>query len=230
VATQTGERLEEVPGTPEAQRRAGSAEYACRVPVEVFLFTDIEGSTRLWADHPGQMGAALAQHDAVVARAVSEAGGRVFKHTGDGACVVFPSVWQALAAALAVQRGLAAQDWGPVGTVGAPMAVHAGEAEERDGDWFGPALNRTARLLGIGHGGQVLVSGAAHELATDSLSEALSFADLGLHRLRDLSHPEHVWQLVADGLDRDFPRLPSLLRCPARRAAGADHLLRRTPE
>jgi predicted ATPase len=89
------------------------------------------------------------------------------------------------------------------------MAVHAGEAEQREGDWFGPALNRTARLMGIGYGGQVLVSGAAHELVSDDLLPGFSFVDLGSHRLRDLSRAEHVWQLVGDGLERSFPPLRS---------------------
>jgi hypothetical protein len=89
------------------------------------------------------------------------------------------------------------------------MAIHAGEAEFRNGDWFGPALNRTARLMGIGHGGQVLLSGAAHELVSDELLSGLSFVDLGSHRLRDLARPERVWQLVGDGLERSFPPLRS---------------------
>ena len=93
----------------------------------------------------------------------------MFKHTGDGMAAVFPSVSAAVEAAAAAQRGLAAQDWGTIGALRVRMAIHAGEAEQRDGDWFGPALNRTARLMGIGHGGQVLLSGAAHELVSDEL-------------------------------------------------------------
>jgi hypothetical protein len=90
------------------------------------------------------------------------------------------------------------------------MAVHAGEARRRGDDWFRPALNRTARILGIGHGGQVLVSAAAFELASDEDVEGLSFSDLGVHRLRDLTHPERTWQLVAEGLERTFPPLRSV--------------------
>ena len=90
------------------------------------------------------------------------------------------------------------------------MAVHAGEAQPRADDWFGPALNRVARLLGIGHGGQVLVSAAARELALEGLEPGLSFVDLGMHRLRDLARPEHAWQLVGEGLERSFPPLRSL--------------------
>ena len=112
-------------------------------------------------------------------------------------------------AAAAAQRGLGGQDWGTIRAVRVRMAIHAGEAEQRDGDWFGPALNRTARLMGIGHGGQVLLSGSAHELVSDELLPGCSFVDLGFHRLRDLSRSEHVWQLVGEGLERSFPPLRS---------------------
>jgi class 3 adenylate cyclase len=172
----------------------------------VFLFTDIEGSTRLWADYPGEMGAALVGHDEPLYEAIAQSGGEVFKHTGDGICALFPSVSNAVEAAATAQRRLAAHDWRSVGALRVRMAIHAGEAERRGDDWFGPALNRAARLMGIGHGGQVLLSDAAHALVAD---ERLSFADLGAHRLRDLSRPERVWQLVADDLERTFPPLRS---------------------
>jgi class 3 adenylate cyclase len=179
------------------------------VGVAVFLFTDIEGSTRLWADHPAAMRAALARHDELLSQAVKAAGGELFKHTGDGVAAFFPSVAPAVEAAAAAQHGLAAQDWGTIRTIRVRMAIHAGEAERRDEDWFGPALNRTARLMGIGHGGQVLLSGPAHELVSDELLPGCSFVDLGFHRLRDLSRSEHVWQLVGEGLERSFPPLRS---------------------
>jgi class 3 adenylate cyclase len=110
------------------------------------------------------MGSALAAHDELLSQAVEAEGGELFKHTGDGIAAVFGSVSPGVKAAAAAQRGLGAQDWGTIGAVRVRMVVHSREAERRDGDWFGPALNRTARLMGIGHGGQVLVSGAAHEL------------------------------------------------------------------
>ncbi len=175
----------------------------------VFLFTDIEGSTRLWADHRGEMGSALARHDELLSRAVEAAGGEVFKHMGDGMAAVFPSVPAAVDAAAEAQRGLGSEDWGTIRAVRVRMAIHAGEAEQRDRDWFGPALNRTARLMGIGHGGQVLLSGSAHELLSDELLPGCSFVDLGFHRLRDLSRSEHVWQLVGEGLERSFAPLRS---------------------
>jgi predicted ATPase len=130
------------------------------------------------------------------------------KHTGDGLAAVFLSVSAAVGAA-AAQRGLAAQDWGEVGAVRVRMAIHAGGAERRDGDWFGPVVNRAARLMGIGYGGQVLLSGAAHELVSDEVLVGLWFVDLGLHRLRDLARSERVWQLVGEGLARSFPPLRS---------------------
>ncbi len=90
------------------------------------------------------------------------------------------------------------------------MAVHAGDAEPRDEDWSGPALNRTARLMAIAHGGQVLVSSSAYELASDALDADIAVADLGTHSLRGLARPEHVWQLTGEGLERNFPPLRSL--------------------
>jgi class 3 adenylate cyclase len=144
------------------------------VGVAVFLFNDIEGSTRLWADNPGAMGSALARHDELLSHAVEAAGGELFKQTGDGVAAFFSSVSPAVDAAAAAQRGLSAHDWGTTRAIRVRMAIHAGEAERRDGDWFGPALNRIARLMGIGYGGQVLLSGSAHELVSDELrSEAL---------------------------------------------------------
>jgi predicted ATPase/class 3 adenylate cyclase len=188
---------------------ASSRSYSRVVGMAVFLFTDIEGSTRLWADHRAEMPAALARHDELLSDAVRAAGGQVFKHTGDGVAAVFPTVSLAVEAAAAAQQALGAYDWGTIRAIRVRMAVHAGEAEQRDGDWFGPALNRTARLMGIGHGGQVLLSGAAHELMSNDPRPGFSYVDLGAHRLRDLSRAEHVWQLVGDGLERSFPPLRS---------------------
>ena len=175
----------------------------------VFLFTDLEGSTRLWAEHPDHMGAALAEHDRLMNDAVAIANGSIFKHTGDGICAVFPSVRDAVGAAIAAQGSMAAQVWLPISRLRARMAIHVGDAEPRGADWFGPALNRTARLMGIAHGGQVVLSAAAHELAADRAPDGASFADLGIHRLRDLARAEHVWQLIAEGLERSFPPLRS---------------------
>jgi class 3 adenylate cyclase len=168
------------------------------VGTRAFLFTDIEGSTKLWSDHPTLMPDVLARHDMVITTAVVGAGGRVFKHTGDGICAVFGSAPDAVSAAAFAQRAPTAEGWGDLGRLRVRMAVHAGDAERRgDGDWSGPALNRTARLLAIAYGGQVLVSSSAYELASDALDRDLSVADLGVHSLRGLARAEHVWQLTA---------------------------------
>src|SRR5690242_16610748 len=111
----------------------------------------------------------LVRHDELIRAAVVAAGGHIFKHTGDGICAVFTAAPDAVAAAATAQRSLTAADWGPIGRLRVRMAVHAGDAEPRGDDWFGPALNRTARLMGLAHGGQILISSAAYELASDAL-------------------------------------------------------------
>lgn len=172
-----------------------------------FLFTDIEGSTRLWDESPDAMAPALARHDALVREVLGAHGGEVFKTMGDSFCVAFPSVPAALAAALDVQRALVAEAWPTPRPLRVRVAVHVGEAHARDGDYFGPTLNRTARLLVLAHGGQVLLSEAAHALAQKDPPPDVAFASLGAHRLRDLSQPETVFGLLAPDLPRDFPPL-----------------------
>jgi predicted ATPase/class 3 adenylate cyclase len=175
-----------------------------------FLFTDIVGSTRLWEDHADSMGRALARHDAILRDIVEAHGGVVFKTTGDGAYAAFAAASAAVGAAVAAQRALTIEGWPPDAVIAARMAVHTGVAEARDGDYFGPTLNRTARLMAIGHGGQILVSSAT----TAVLGDEFERRDLGEHRLRDLSRPERVAQVVADGLARDHPPLRSLDALP----------------
>ena len=121
-----------------------------------FLFTDIEGSTRRWEAFPAAMRAALARHDGLLRAAIEDHGGTVFKTVGDAFCAVFANAADALVAAVAAQRALAAEPWpDEIGGLRVRMALHADTADERDGDYFGPALNRVARLLAAGHGGQV---------------------------------------------------------------------------
>ncbi|MBT8469636.1 MAG: hypothetical protein KJN97_12900, partial [Deltaproteobacteria bacterium] len=143
-------------------------------------------------------------HDRVVHDAVESCGGRVFKHTGDGFACVFESARDAICAAVQAQHSLTGIEIGD-GPLKARMAVHSGPAEERDDDYFGPALNRVARLMAAGYGGQILCSLATHQLAIDSLGDGLGLVSLGSHRLRDLSRAEEIFQLVGDGLDSDFP-------------------------
>ncbi|HMD02874.1 MAG TPA: adenylate/guanylate cyclase domain-containing protein, partial [Candidatus Baltobacteraceae bacterium] len=175
-----------------------------------FLFTDIEGSTVRWEAYPDAMKSALRRHDALLREAIERRGGRVFKTIGDAFCAAFGTVRDAADAAFDAQRALAASEWSEVDGVRVRMAIHAGTADERDGDYFGQAVNRVARLLAIGNGGQVLLSQSAAQLAQDSLPEGTSLRDLGQHRLKDLSVPEHVYQLVAADLADDFAALRSL--------------------
>lgn len=179
-----------------------------------FFFTDIEGSTTLWERYPDAMKAALARHDALLRRAIEGQGGYVFKTVGDAFCAAFATAPEALTAALTAQRLLYAEAWGETGPLRVRMALHTGNAEERDGDYFGPALNRVARLLAIGHGGQILLSLATEELVRDGRPCGTALHDLGECRLKDLIRPEHVFQLVTAELPANFPPLKSLDRFP----------------
>ncbi|HLW36899.1 MAG TPA: adenylate/guanylate cyclase domain-containing protein, partial [Candidatus Eremiobacteraceae bacterium] len=179
-----------------------------------FLFTDIEGSTRRWEAHRDQMARAVARHEQLMRGAVNDHGGIVFKTVGDAFCVAFDQPQKAVAAALAAQRALAAEDFSAVEGLRVRMALHTGTAYERDADYFGPAVNRVARLLAVGHGGQILVSGTATDLLQGSLPPETSLRDLGEHQLRDLAYPEQVYQLVAAGLVDIFPPLRSLASLP----------------
>lgn len=172
-----------------------------------FLFTDIEGSTRLWDLHPQAMKKALSDHDDVVRKVVDLHGGTVFKHTGDGALAVFGAAADGLACAADLARRLADQVHPDVGALKVRIAVHTGEVEERDGDYFGPPLNRTSRLLSVAHGGQVLVSLVTERMAGGEVGEGVSFRDLGEHRLRDLTRSERIFQMAIEGVPSDFPPL-----------------------
>jgi class 3 adenylate cyclase len=145
---------------PAAPRAEPTERVASALPVGTvtFLFTDIAGSTRLWEQQPQAMPAALARHDAIVRQAVAAHSGVVFKMVGDSVHAVFARAGDALCAALAAQRGLAAEPWGETGALRVRMALHTGAAELRDGDYFGAPLNRVARILALGHGGQTLLS------------------------------------------------------------------------
>ena len=177
-----------------------------------FLFTDIQGSTRMWESDADAMRAALAIHDEVMRSVVEAHGGTVFKHTGDGVCAVFESVRDAIDAAVDAQRQLEL----PV-----RMGVASGEVHERDGDYFGPTLNRVARVMGAGHGGQIVVSDSSAALVT-----GVDLVDLGEHRLRDLAASVRLYQVRADGLESAFPALRTLDATPWQ-PAGAAHELRR---
>jgi predicted ATPase/class 3 adenylate cyclase len=176
----------------------------------VFLFSDIEGSTRRWEQYPAAMQDALRRHDEVMRAAIAAHGGTVFKTIGDAFCAVFPTAPAAVAAARDAQRALGAGDFEAIGGLRVRMAIHAGSAEERDDDYFGPTVNRVARLLAAGHGGQVLVSGVAADLSEGLLPDGVELLDLGTHRLKDLTAPERVKQLRGDAFGETFPALRSL--------------------
>ncbi len=175
-----------------------------------FLFTDIEGSTKLWEDNAPAMQSALARHDELLRRAIEGRGGYVFKTVGDAFCAAFPTAPDALEAALEIQRRLISSDREDKGILRVRMALHTGAAEERDGDYFGPPVNRVARLLSAAHGSQVLLSLPAQELVRDQLPGRTSLRDLGEHRLKDLFRPERVFQLLAPELPSEFPLLRTL--------------------
>jgi predicted ATPase/class 3 adenylate cyclase len=180
-----------------------------------FLFTDIEGSTRLWEQYPQAMQAALARHDVLLRTIVEAQGGYIIKTTGDGLHAVFERVTEGVAAALACQQALVGEAWpGLPGPLRARMGVHTGEADLREGDYYGSTINRAARLMSIAAGGQTLLSSATAELVRDQLPEGAALLDLGEMRLKDLARPEHVFQLNGTGLPVDFPPLRSLNSLP----------------
>lgn len=144
-----------------------------------FLFTDVEGSTKLWERYPQAMEASMARHDELLRGVMESSGGFVFKTIGDAFCVAFPSAPHALEAALAAQRALLSEAREQTGPLRTRMALHTGSAEERAGDYFGAPVNRIARLLSAGHGGQILLSSATKELVRDALPEGASLRDLG---------------------------------------------------
>jgi predicted ATPase/class 3 adenylate cyclase len=185
-----------------------------RPRVTTFLFTDIEGSTRLWEQEPERMRAALAGHDTLAREAVTAHRGVLVKTTGDGIHAAFDDPRDAVAAALALQRALA----DPQTTGGLPLRVrcglNAGVIERRDGDYFGSAVNRAARIMAIAHGGQTLASQAVADLVRGQLPPEATLRDLGLVRLRDLSGAERVFQLAHPALGADFPPLRSLESTP----------------
>jgi len=179
-----------------------------------FLFTDIEGSTERWEHHREAMKAGLTRHDDLLGNAITANGGYIFKKMGDAYCAAFRTAPDAVRAAIAAQQALSKEDFSAVNGLRVRMALHTGYAEERDHDYFGPSVNRASRLLSIGHGGQMLVSAAASDLVQGELPAQVSLRALGAHRLKDLAHPEQVFQLVAAGLPADFPSLRSLDSLP----------------
>jgi predicted ATPase/class 3 adenylate cyclase/Tfp pilus assembly protein PilF len=187
-----------------------------------FLFTDIEGSTTLWEQHPDAMQAALTRHDRLLRHAIESSNGCIVKSTGDGVYAVFAAATDALAACLAAQRVLqesevGASDPTPKATedrmplsLRVRMGLHTGAAQYRDGDYFGAVLNRAGRIMSAAHGGQALLSAVTAELVRGHLPEGVTLREMGEHRLKGLLNPERLLQVVASDLRADFPPLASL--------------------
>ena len=172
-----------------------------------FLFTDVEGSTRLWATQHDAMRASLARHDALLREHIEAHGGHVFKTVGDAFCAAFATAASAIEAALDAQRSLRAERWPEQAAIRARVALHTGAAEIRDGDYYGAPLNHVARLLAVGHGGQTLISEITHDLCRDRLPAETTLKSLGEHSLKDLSRRETVFQLCHPDLPQAFPPL-----------------------
>ena len=181
-----------------------------------FLFTDIEGSTRLWERDRVAMAAAVERHLALLRGAVEANGGVHFKVVGDAVQAAFPTAPAAVAAAVATQHALLAESWPEaIGPLRVRMALHAGEAQPSEGDYLAPALNRLSRVLAAGHGGQILLTQALRGLLAEVGGNApATLRDLGEHRLRDLLEPERVWQAIAPGLPEAFPPLATFSAHP----------------
>ncbi|MBV9647442.1 MAG: hypothetical protein JO043_08270, partial [Candidatus Eremiobacteraeota bacterium] len=180
-----------------------------------FAFTDIEGSTSQWQRDRAAMQEAVRRHDAILREAITERGGHVFKTIGDAFCSTFKRPEDAVAAMLAAQRRLAAEDFLAVDGLRVRVAIHSGTADARDGDYFGPPVNKVARLLAIGHGGQILLTSETAQLLDGGLPQDVSLRDLGDYHLKDFSKPQRVHQLLAPGLPLEFPPLRSLGTLPS---------------
>lgn len=180
--------------------------------VVTFLFTDVEGSTRLWEEAPEAMASALRIHDAAITETVEAFDGVAVKARGEGDSqfVVFRSAIDAVGGSVAVQRRLAEVDWPTPSPLRVRASLHTGAADLVQGDYYGPAVNRAARLRAIAHGGQTVCSGSTFELVRDHLPDGVTIADMGTHRLKDLTRPEHVYQFNISGLENSFPPLRSL--------------------
>ena len=186
-----------------------------------FLFTDLEGSTGPQQAHPAAYAVALRRHHDLLRGAVEAHGGVVFETVGDAVYAAFARPTDAVRAALAGQLALQREAWGATGPLRARMGVHLGEVEAypapgaaHGARYLGLPLSRCARLMATAHGGQVVLSEAAVVLVRDALPAGAGLLDLGEYRLKDLQHPERVFQLTAPGLPGDFPALRTLDALP----------------
>src|SRR5580658_557461 len=174
------------------------------------LFTDIEDSIRLWEADREAMTDASARHNRIVREQIEAAGGHVVKTVGEAFRAVFADPFAALASAAAIQRTAGTEPWPPGLSIRIRIALHSGACMERDGDYVGPVVNRVDRLLAVGHGGQVLVTGVTHELLAGRRPGGIGLRDLGEYRLKDLGRAERVFQMTGPGLAERFGPLRSL--------------------
>jgi predicted ATPase/class 3 adenylate cyclase len=181
-----------------------------------FLFTDIENSTRLWENYPKAMNGALTRHYAILWEVVERNAGRIVETTGDGILAVFSRAIDGVTAAINAQQIMNMETWDELkpGAIRIRMGLHTGEAETQDDKYAGPVLNRAARLMSVGHGGQILLSTTTMELVRDQLPNEVSLRNLGEHRLKNLERAERVYQLVHPSLPADFSPLKSLNMLP----------------
>jgi predicted ATPase/class 3 adenylate cyclase len=179
-----------------------------------FLLTDMEGSTRLWLQYHEAMRRALVRHDALIERVVAAHDGHLVRPRGEGDSrfAVFARATQAVSAACALQLALSEEPWGLPEPLRVRIGVHTGEADLQSGDYYGPAVNRCARLRAVAHSGQVLVSAVTADVITEAPPADLQLRDLGEHQLKDLQEPERIWQVVHPKLQSDFPPLTSINR------------------
>ena len=196
--------------------------------MHTFLFTDIESSTEKWERFKDSMGEALKRHDAILAELISRFGGKIIKHTGDGVFAFFEQ-GSPLECAIEIQRRIGSEKWGKVGELRVRIAIHTGEAEKRGEDFFGTTVNRTARLLSAGWGGQILLT---REVAdTMTLPENVELVNLGFHVLKDLAEPQEVYGIKHPDLHlKDFPALKTLSAHPNNLPTQATQFIGRKPE
>ena len=187
----------------------GNSREELDTSVVTFLLTDVQGSTRLWERHPAQMNQAMARHHEIVANEVAAHGGSlpVDQGEGDARFAAFADATDAVACALAIQIAFVSEPWPEETPIRVRMGLHTGPALLRDGNYFGESVSRTARIRGLGHGGQTLMSQATATVSRRALPEHTTLTDMGLHRLKDLSQPEQIFQLSHVSLPDDFPPL-----------------------
>ncbi|MEJ2302060.1 MAG: adenylate/guanylate cyclase domain-containing protein [Anaerolineales bacterium] len=175
-----------------------------------FLFSDLVDSTVLWEKYPEAMQAALSRHDHILKDSIIQHGGRLIKSTGDGIHAAFVAPAAAVFAAIAAQKSMQSESWDNTPPLRIRIGLHTGKAQYRQGDYYGSTVNRAARLMSIGHGGQILLSQATQELVKDDLPDRIVLQDMGLHTLRGLTRPEQVYQILVPGLLAEFPPLNSV--------------------